>query len=71
MWELVEASGSSGSRREAVEDVGKRVEDREGVRRGAGGAGEVRKAVGKCGRGGKAREVMVHYSEVANTTSTP
>jgi len=64
--EPVEASGSRGSRQEAVEDVGKRVEDREGVGRGAGGAGgtgrgpeEVQKAVGKCGRGGKAREVTV------------
>jgi len=67
--EPVEASGSCGSRREAVEDVGKRVEDREGVGRGAGGAGgaggtgrgpeEVQKAVGKCGRGGKAQEVTV------------
>jgi len=57
MQEPVEASGSSGSRWEAVED-------REGVRRGAGGAGdpeEVRKAVGKCGRGGKTWEVMVRY----------
>jgi len=65
MREPVEASGSRGSCWEAVEDVGKRVEDREGVGRGAGGAGEVRevqKAVGKCGRGGKAQGVTVRYS---------
>ena len=29
--------------------------------RGVGGSGEVQKATGKCGRGGKAREVTVHY----------
>jgi len=32
------------------------------VRRGAGGLKEVRNAVGKCGRGEKAREVTVCYS---------
>jgi len=39
--EPVEASGSCGRRREAVEDVGKWMGDREGVGRGAGGSGEV------------------------------
>ena len=34
----------------------------EGVRRGAGGPEEVRKAVRKCERGGKAREVTVRYT---------
>jgi len=51
-----------------VEAVGKQVGDKEGVGRGAGGSGEVRevqkvrKVVGKCGRGRKAREVTVRYS---------
>ena len=38
---------------EVMEVVGKQVGDREGVRKGAGGSGEVRKAMGKCGRGGR------------------
>ena len=36
---------------EAVEVVGKRVEDREGVRRGVGGLGEVREVRKRSGRG--------------------
>jgi len=53
-------AGAGGKPVEVVEVVGKRVEDREGVGRGAGRLGEVRKAMGKCGRGGKAWEVTVH-----------
>ena len=63
-WKPVEASGSRGRRREVVEVIGKRVGDREGVGRGAGGSGEVREVVGKCGRGGKAREVTVRYNRL-------
>ena len=44
--ELMEASGSSGSRQEAVEHVG----DKEGVGRGVGGVGEVRKVWKRSGR---------------------
>ena len=65
-WKPVEASGSSGSHQDAVEDVGKRMEDREGVEGGLGGSGEVRKVVGKCGRGGKAWKVTVHYRRVSS-----
>ena len=55
----------TGSQWKPVEAVGKRVGDKEGVGRGAGGSGEVRevrKVVGKCGRGRKAQEVTVRYS---------
>ena len=53
MREPVEASGISGSCPEAGGRQWKSVEDKEGVGRGSGGSEEVRKAVGKCGRGGK------------------
>jgi len=36
------------------------------VGRGPGGSEEVRKAVGKCGRDGKAQEVTVHYTAPEN-----
>jgi len=52
MQEPVEASGSCGRCREMVEDMWETGKGLEGVR----------KAVGKCGRGGKARKVTVHYS---------
>jgi len=51
-WKLWKLSGSGG----------RHVGDREGVGRGAGGPEEVRKAMEKCRRGGKAQEVTVHYS---------
>jgi len=54
-------AGAGGSKCQ-VEVVEKRGGDREGVRRGAGGLEEVWKAVGKCGRGRKAWEVMVRYN---------
>jgi len=60
-----EACGSWWKHAEDMEGSGRHVEDKEGIRRGAGGAGEVQevwKAMGKCGRGGKAWEVMVCYT---------
>ena len=47
---------------EVMEDVGKRWKTCGRQGRGAGGPEEVWKAMGKCGRGGKAREIMVHYT---------
>ena len=57
--ELVEASGSHGSCQEAG---GRQGRGRKGCGRVGRGPEEVRKAMGKFGRGGKAREVMVHYT---------
>ena len=54
---------------EVMEVVGKQVGDKEGVGRGAGGPEEVRKVVGKCGRGGKARKVTVHYKHTTGKLS--
>ena len=65
-WELVEASGSHGSRREAGGRQGRGRKGCGRVGRGAGGPEEVQKAVGKCGRGGKAREVTLRYTEQYN-----
>ena len=69
MQELVEASGSYERHWEVVEDIGKRwktlgsggrhweaVEDMWETGKGLEGVREVRKAVGKCGRDGKAPE---------------
>jgi len=45
------------------------VGDKGGVGRGVGGPEEVWKAVGKCGRGGKARKVTVHYKHTTGKLS--
>ena len=54
-WKLWKSSGSGG----------RHVGDKERVE----GVREVRKAVGKCGRGRKAWEVTVHYSDTAILTA--
>jgi len=60
--EPVEASGSHGSHHEAVEDMWETRKGSEGVREVRERCGRSGRAVGKCGRGGKAWEVMVRYS---------
>ena len=62
-WKRVGAGGSQWKLWKSLESSGRHVGDREGVGRGLGGLEEVWKAMGKCRRGGKAREVTVHYSD--------
>ena len=59
--EAMEVVGSHGSRWKVGGRQGRGRKGCRRVGRGAGGPEEVRKAVGKCGRGRKAQEVTVHY----------